>query len=240
MPFLLTGVFSIIPLVIRDYKSTSKDQTLGLKRGKSAIKREAASLTRRKIIMWAILFGLVFFINYLFFTHTETMNKKEMSKEINQKEHNIPDSIAQSLAKGKKKYQEGNFRQAVAAFSKAISLNSKETRAYLGRGIAYSNLGMHDKAINDYTKVITLNPDNAEAYNSRGRAYLKKDLFDHTIKDCSNALQLNPEMATAYYTRGMAYKAQGLLDMAGKDFQKSCDLANKSGCKALKELSKKR
>ena len=225
-------------MVIKDYKGKNSDRTLGLKRGKSAIKQETSSRTPGKIVMWVALFGLVFVINYLFFVHLEPINKKEINRGLTPKEHTMPDTIAEWLDKGYKRYQEGNLIQAVEAFSKAIILNPKETRAYLDRGIVYSNMGMYGKAINDYTTVITLNPDYAEAYNNRGWAYLKKALFDHTIKDCSEALRLNPAMATAYYTRGMAYKAQGLLDMAKKDFQKSCELGNNSSCQAYGELSK--
>jgi len=223
---------------IKDYKGKNSDRTLGLKRGKAAIKRETSSLTPGRIVMWVALFGLVFFINYLFFIHLEPINKKEINRGLTPKEHTMPDNIAEWLDKGYKRYQEGNLIQAVEAFSEAIILNPKETRAYLDRGIVYSNMGMYDKAINDYTTVITLNPNHAEAYNNRGWAYLKKALYNHTIKDCGEALRLNPTMATAYYTRGMAYKAQGLLGMTRKDFQKSCELGNNSGCQAYKELSK--
>jgi tetratricopeptide (TPR) repeat protein len=225
---------------IKDYKGKNSDRTFGLKRGKSAIKREASSLTPGRIVMWVGLFGLVFFINYLFFVHLDPINKKGINRGLIPREHTIPDTTAQWLDKGYKRYQEGKLLQAVEAFSKAITLNPKKTRAYLDRGIVYSTMGMYDKAINDYNTVITLNPDHAEAYNNRGWAYLKKALYDYTIKDCSKALHLNPDMATAYYTRGMAYKAQGSFDMAGKDFRKSCELDNNSGCQAYKELSKKK
>jgi len=225
-------------MVIKDYKGKNSDRTLGLKRGKSAIKRETSSLTPGKIVMWVALFGLVFFINYLFFVHLEPINKREINRGLTPREHNMSDNIAEWFDKGYNRYQEGNLMKAVEAFSKVITLNPKETRAYLDRGIVYSNMGMYDKAINDYNAAIALNPDYAEAYNNRGWAYLKKALFDHTIKDCSEALRLNPAMATAYHTRGMAYKAQGLLDMARKDFQKSCELGNNSGCQAYGELSK--
>jgi len=225
-------------MVIKDYKGKNSDRTLGLKRGKTAIKREDSSLTPGKIVIWVALFGLVFFINYLFFVHLKPINKKGINRGLTPKEHTMPDNSAGWLDKGYKRYQEGNLMQAVEAFSKAITLNQKEKRAYLDRGIAYSNMGMYDKAINDYTTVLALDSDYAEAYNNRGWAYLKKALFDHTIKDCSEALRLNPAMATAYYTRGMAYKAQGLLDMARKDFQKSCELGNDSGCQVYKKVSK--
>jgi len=225
-------------MVIKDYKGKKSTRTLGLKRGRAAIKQEASSVTPGKIIMWAALFGLVFFINYFFFVHLKLINKKEINRGLTSREHKMPDNISEWLDEGCKRYQEGNLERALEAFSKAIIINPEETIAYLDRGMVYSKMGMYDKAINDCNMVIALRPDYAEAYNNRGWAYLKKGLFDHTIKDCSEALRLNPAMATAYHTRGMAYKAQGLLDMARKDFQRSCDLDNDSGCQAYGEISK--
>ena len=225
-------------MVIKDYKGKNSNQTLGLKRGKAALKKDASSLTPKKIVMWVALFGLVFFINYLCFVHLRPTEKKEIARKDTLNEHTTPDTHVQWLDKGYKRYHEGNLMQALEAFNKAIILNPKEIKAYLGRGIVLSNMDMYDKAINDYTAVIELNPDHAEAYNNRGWAYLKKALFDHTIKDCSVALRLNPTMAKAYYTRAMAYKAQGLLGMARKDFQKGCELGNDNSCQAYGELSK--
>jgi len=234
---LLNYLF-IKTMVIKDYKGNNSDRTLGLHRGKSAIKRETSSPTPRKIVMWVAVFGLVFFINYLFFVHLKPINKKEINRELTPREHNMPDNIAEWFDKGYKRYEEGDLQRAIEAYTKAIILKPEETRSYFNRGIVYIKMGKHDKAINDYNKVIALNPNYAEAYNNRGWAYLKKALFDHTIKDCNEALRLNPAMATAYHTRGMAYKAQGLLEMARNDFQKSCELGNDSGCQAYGELSK--
>lgn len=193
-----------------------------------------------KIFMWLVLFGLVFFINYLFFVQLKPINKKGINRRLTQKEHEMPNNFKEWFDKGYKRYQEGNLVKAAEAFSKSITLNPGEARSYLNRGIVYSNMGMHDKAINDYNTVIALNPDYAEAHNNRGWSYLKKAMFDHAIKDCGEALRLNPTMATAYHTRGMAYEAQGLLDMARNDFQRSCELGNNNGCKAYEELSKEK
>lgn len=224
-------------MVIKDYKDKNSDRILGLKRGKRAIKGDASSSTPKKIVMWIALFGLVFFINYVFFVHMIPIKKKGTTDNT-AKKNTTEDTYDQWLDKGYKRYHEGNLIQAMEAFNKAIILNPKEPKAYFGRGIVLSNMDMYDKAIKDYTKVIALNPDHAGAYNKRGWVYLKKSLFDRTIKDCSAALRLNPFMAAAYYTRAMAYKAKGLLSMARKDFQKGCELGNDNSCQAYGELSK--
>jgi hypothetical protein len=237
LPPLLHYIF-IHAMLKRDYKGKGSDRTLGLKRGKAAIKRETSSVTARKILMWVVLFCLVFFINYLFFVHLNPIKKKQINSRISPREHTMPGNSKEWFDEGYKNYQEGNPEKAVEAFSKVISINSKEARVYLYRGIVYNTMGMYDKAISDYDTAITLNPDYAEAYNNKGWAYLKKEEFNHTIKDCSEALRLNPAMPKAYYTRGVAYQALGLLAKGRKDFQKSCELGDHNGCQAYREVSK--
>ena len=41
----------------------------------------------------------------------------------------------------------------------------------MGRGVAYFQLGLNERAIQDYDKVIRLDPQNVGAYKNRGIAY---------------------------------------------------------------------
>jgi tetratricopeptide (TPR) repeat protein len=224
-------------MVIKDYKSKDTHRNLGLRRGKTAIKKETSSITPVRIGIWAALFALVAFVNYVVFLRLEPINKKGLKIGPAQEERNRADTFAEWFDKGCKKHQEGELRGAVEAYTEAIVLKPEEIRSYFSRGIVYIQLGMLDKAINDYNTVIALNPDYTEAYHNRGRAYLQKGQFDLSILDCSTALDLDPHMATAYHTRGKAYKGKGLVELAKKDFQKSCVLGDVSGCRDYKKIS---
>ena len=221
-----------------DYKGKHTYSSLGLRRGKAAIKRDISSITPGRAFMWLGLLGLVAFVNYLFFVHLKPINEKETNMEP--KDFKKSDTFVDWFDKGYKKYQEGDLMEAVEAYTKAINLKPEEIRSYFNRGIVYIKIGKHDKAIDDYNKAISLNPNYAEAYNNRGWAYFLKGIFDLAIQDCNQALLLDPDFATAYHTRGMAYKGKGSFDMAKNDFQKSCELGNKNGCQACRELSKTR
>ena len=224
---------------IKDYKGKHTDRTLGLKRGKAAIKREISPITPGRVFMWLGLFAIVVVVNYIFFVHIKPINEKEI-KITPQQDNKGSDTFAELFDKGYKRYKEGDLMGAAEAYTKAISLKPEEVRSYFNRGIVYIKMGKHDKAIDDYTEVIALNPDYAEAYNNRGWAYLQKELFDLAIQDCNKAFLLDPDMVTAYHTRGMAYKGKGLFDLAKNDFKKSCELGDNNGCKAYGELSKVR
>src|SRR4029453_60785 len=72
---------------------------------------------------------------------------------------------------GVKFYRAGKFKDAIAAYDKAIKAPPKAAEAYLGRGSTYAKLGQSDRAIKDYDEAIRLNPDLADAYYKRGDAH---------------------------------------------------------------------
>lgn len=225
-------------MLIKDYKGKDTHRTLGLQRGKAAIKRETSSVKPARVFMWIGLCALVVFVNYLFLVRLGPLGKKEITIGPILRENAKPDTFEDWFDKGYKKYQEGDPVGAAEAYTKAIMLKPEETRSYFNRGIVYMTMDEYDKAIDDYNKVIGLRADYAEAYHNRGWAHFHKGQFDLAIQDCNQALLLNPDMVPVYLTRGMAYKAKGLLDMAKSDFQKSCELGDNSGCQAYGELSK--
>ena len=55
----------------------------------------------------------------------------------------------------------GEYLEAIADFTQAISLNPDYAKAYNNRGNAHSNLGAYQEAIADYTQAIPLTPDYA-------------------------------------------------------------------------------
>ena len=111
-----------------------------------------------------------------------------------------------------------DYEGAIEDYDKAVQLDSKNDKAYNGRGIAKANLGRSktdegdtvsaDKyfkaAIDDYTEAITLDATFAGYYGNRGHA--KRDLGDYeeAIKDYDKIIQLNPKSETAYFNRGHA------------------------------------
>jgi Flp pilus assembly protein TadD len=54
-------------------------------------------------------------------------------------------------------YNKGEYEHAIAEFTKAIEINSRDAEAYLKRGNAYDHIGEHDLAISEFTKAIEIN-----------------------------------------------------------------------------------
>ena len=77
---------------------------------------------------------------------------------------------------------EGNYEEAVIAFTAAIEIDPKRPEAFLGRGSAY--IGAGETAENlaaaqaDYEKALELDDTNAEAYLSLADVYIRQGEYD--------------------------------------------------------------
>ena len=73
--------------------------------------------------------------------------------------------------------KKGQYGQAIANYSKVISMHPKDAMTYLQRGCAYYHKDMYNSAISDFTTAIALNPKNARGYCNRGLAQTKMALL---------------------------------------------------------------
>jgi serine/threonine protein kinase len=85
----------------------------------------------------------------------------------------------------------GRYREAIAAYDRAIALDPKYALAYNNRGNIYSDLKEYRQAIVDFNRAISLDP-NAVRYGNRGLAYYHLKDYLRAIQDFSHALQLDP------------------------------------------------
>jgi len=135
---------------------------------------------------------------------------EKLKKEFQQTSHGLTavDWVdkALSLWDGKKYTAP---KKAIEYLNNAIKLQPDYADAYADRGLAYVDLGHHQRAIEDYNQAIRLQPDDATAYNNRGIAYKKLGQHQRAIEDYNQAIRLQPDGATAYFNRGNAYKAIG-------------------------------
>ncbi|MBW4665912.1 MAG: tetratricopeptide repeat protein [Cyanomargarita calcarea GSE-NOS-MK-12-04C] len=115
-------------------------------------------------------------------------------------------------------------KSALKDYNKAIELDGKYLKAYLGRGDVYSDLGYRDKAIADYNQALAMNPKSADVYTYRGIFLLKVGDTQAAIEDYNQAIVLDPKQATAYNYRGNAYLELGNLKEAVNDYSKAIEI----------------
>ncbi len=106
---------------------------------------------------------------------------------------------------------------APAYYTEFLRNNPNSSRAYIGRGIAWSQKGEFDKAIRDATDAIRIDPEHAPAYLNRGVARGENGEFTKSINDFTESIRLDPRFAPAYTYRGRAWSEKGEFDKAIRD-----------------------
>ncbi|MCC6491766.1 MAG: tetratricopeptide repeat protein [Pirellulales bacterium] len=104
------------------------------------------------------------------------------------------DAIA-ALDEGRKLAAEKNYKEAVAAFNRAISLDETYVEALIGKADALRELKDYQAASNVYTQALNIDVNAVPAYIGRGEAALELGQMDIASTDFSMALQMDPNNA---------------------------------------------
>jgi len=107
---------------------------------------------------------------------------------------------------GTEQMEQENWKEAITAFSEAISIDDSFSQAYLGRADALRKLEDYRSALKNYSQALnflqaSLSPLTASAYNGRGVCFRELDKTDLAANDFYNAIEIdrnNPEIAANY------------------------------------------
>src|SRR5687767_9213620 len=77
-----------------------------------------------------------------------------------------------------KHYRAGKFKEAIAAYDRAIKASPEASEAYNNRGLAYHKLGQVGNAVKDYDQAVKLNPQFTDALYNRGNALLTQKQYE--------------------------------------------------------------
>jgi tetratricopeptide (TPR) repeat protein len=130
----------------------------------------------------------------------------------------------------------GDKYGALQDFTKAISLNNDNEKAYLYRGKMYAaDRQQLDLAIADLSNVIRINPMNDEAYAIRANTYGVKSDYYSEMNDSQSALSINPNNGLAHQTKGFALDYFRKYTESCQSFQLACDLGLKISCEWIRD-----
>jgi len=108
------------------------------------------------------------------------------------------DAASDAYDEGARLLREGQHKDAIPAFDKAVRLNPRYAEAYNARGVTYNEMAQYERAVKDYDAALSLNPKYAEAYFNRGNAYNDLGQAEKALKDYDEAIRLDQEYVGAY------------------------------------------
>ncbi|NIT61472.1 MAG: tetratricopeptide repeat protein, partial [Aliifodinibius sp.] len=112
---------------------------------------------------------------------------------------------------GQEYYQSGRWEDAIAAYKKAVELDSTYQAGYVNLGDAYYQNQQLDLAVEAYQQALELNPDDAEVVYNLGATYLQQALatgqpqeadLEKALTQIEQAIKLQPELPHPYYALG--------------------------------------
>jgi tetratricopeptide (TPR) repeat protein len=92
---------------------------------------------------------------------------------------------------GREYADEGEYSQAIEAFTKAIEADPEYADAYNNRGNTYRKNGDLDEALADLNKALQLDPGHYRAYKNRAKLFATQGELDQALADFNQSIELN-------------------------------------------------
>lgn len=125
-----------------------------------------------------------------------------------------------SFNTGNKFYQEKKYREAAAAYSRAIELDLSFYEAYENRGFCHQNLEKYADAVKDFKKCIALKPNNTSAMLNCIASLEPLERSQEAIALYDQLIALNGDKVEYFFGKSFNYLGlgnyQNAFDNAGK------------------------
>ena len=122
----------------------------------------------------------------------------------------------------------GRHAEALAAYEKALQIDSTWAKADYGRGLALKGLRRYPDAIQAYKNAVRRDPTFGEAYFALGKIHSELEQFDEAISAYRKAVAHQPDSYKAFYALGLAYDKKNLHREAAAAFRRARQLEAKS------------
>lgn len=96
---------------------------------------------------------------------------------------------------GNKAMSTKDYGAAIAAYSKAIELHSKNPVYFSNRSAAYAQVGQHDKAIEDAREASRVDPKFGKAYSRLGHALFSSGRYQEAVEAYEKGVEVDPSNA---------------------------------------------
>jgi tetratricopeptide (TPR) repeat protein len=99
----------------------------------------------------------------------------------------------------------GNLERAVASYQRALELDTRFYKAWVGLGIANRKLGNFAETERCYQTALEIAPNYAELHASLGALYIFQGKSPEAIRALEKAIALDPSVAVAHGNIALAY-----------------------------------
>jgi tetratricopeptide (TPR) repeat protein len=148
--------------------------------------------------------------------NNDILGKKELEKSISKDKKLVEPrlELAELLIRN------GDTKEATNQINVVLSINDKNTAAYLARSKIFKKNLDFPSAINDVSKTILIDPTNPEYYLIRGQDYQEFNQHANAINDFSKYISLKADNPDAYFARAKSYEETMNLEKAMDDYNK--------------------
>jgi len=108
----------------------------------------------------------------------------------------------------------GKWKEAIAAYDRALAIKPDKDEAFNNKGIALRNLGRYEEAIAAYDQALAIKPDFHEAFYNKGFALGDLGRYEEEIAAYDQALAIKPDKDEAFNNKGFALRNLGRYEEA--------------------------
>ncbi len=118
----------------------------------------------------------------------------------------------------------GLYANAVDDFARAVELEPKNPRGYLGLARVYNKMDRTREALQTAARAIEVGPNNAECFLTLGAIYYDLGQFNESAQQFERAVQLTPYAPQAYRDLALVYIKTGKYTQAEEELETSLKL----------------
>lgn len=134
-------------------------------------------------------------------------------------------SKSRNFDRGQQSFRNGDWKEAVAYFKKAVADDAKNAEAYNLMGYSYRRMGEADPAFDAYAKALELDPRHRGAHEYLGETYLlvgdaeKANAQLSILKDlCGNQCKETVKLRKAIERYNASADKQALMDLDAENW----------------------
>ena len=135
----------------------------------------------------------------------------------------------EGTSKGDTLFGNGNYREAITAYTDYIKLNPGHVASYYNRGRSYEELEEYDRSFNDFKKVLELDEKNFNAHLSISNHYYRNKAYAKALIHARNVVELNGSIAQGYLLIARCSQQLGVTEEAMKAYDQAIDLNENLG-----------